>query len=96
MTRLSPSSRTGTSWFSWTPQLGGSPQRYEIHARIFGRARLPVSNEFTVNGYTGSPAGPSHTIALADGGFAVSWDTYYGGDRYARLHATSTGKAAWH
>jgi len=29
---------------SWTPQLSGSPQIYEVHARIFDSNGFPVSN----------------------------------------------------
>ena len=75
----------GNIVISWTPQLGGSPQIYEIHARIFDTTGLPVSNEFTVNTYNGSTAGPSHIVSLADGGFAVAWDVYYGGPGDVRL-----------
>ena len=71
---------------TWTPQLSGSPQIYEVHARIIDTTGLPVSNELTVNTYNGSTiSGPSHVVPLADGGFAVAWNLYYGGPGDVRV-----------
>ena len=79
----------GNIVISWSPQ-SGSPG---IHAQIIDAAGFPVGNEFIVNTYTGSPAGPSHIVPLAGGGFAVVWDVNYGNsDVRAQVFAADGSK----
>jgi len=79
---------------TWIPQLSGSPQIYEVHARIIDATGLPVSSELTVNTYSGSTIAGSHVVPLADGGFVVAWDLYYGGpgDVRAQIFAADGSK----
>ena len=56
-----------------------------INARLFSPSGIPLGDEFKVNLSAGSHFS-SDVVALAGGGFVVSWDEWNGFDRKAQIY----------
>lgn len=79
---------------TWISDHGGSA---DVHARVYGADGLALGAAFRVHGASATAEGAARVIALADGGFAVSWLSHEaGGDtlRARVFEADGTARAA--
>ncbi|HAC66079.1 MAG TPA: hypothetical protein DCF68_21735, partial [Cyanothece sp. UBA12306] len=61
------------TWTSW----GQDGSRWGVYGQRFDSNGIPVGNEFQINTYTNDEQQDSSVTGLNDGGFVVTWQSYY-------------------